>query len=209
MLNNKLKEKKKKSKQLNIVNIDLALPQEKPLTKEKPLTQEKPLTKEEPQTINKIDLLYLANQNQYLKTNKLEQLLSNNSLLKDLYDNIEENINTFKEQIINYNTITLAKLIENNDKIISGEKYKVYYLLYILNLILYLKEKKIKNIIKDELKDYTNASNLGNDASLNDFNIHNETINTMCSKKQITNLDMFVIRKSVKNNIKILPQRRE
>ena len=74
---------------------------------------------------------------------------------------------------------------------------------------MYLKEKRIKNSIKDELKDFTNISNSPTDASLNDFNIYNETLNSMCSNKHITNLDMFVIRKSVKNNKKILPQKRE
>ena len=131
MLNNnppKIKEKNtKKSKQLKVLAIDL-LDQEK-LDQEK-LDQQK--QKRDIQ-INNIDLRYFANQNPSFKTNKLEQLLSNNYLLKDIYDNIEENIANFKEQIIKYNETTLEKLIENNSKIMSGEKYKLYYLLYILN----------------------------------------------------------------------------
>ena len=214
MLNNnppKIKEKNtKKSKQLKVLAIDL-LDQEK-LDQEK-LDQEK-LDQEIIQKqkrdiqINNIDLRYFANQNPSFKTNKLEQLLSNNYLLKDIYDNIEENIANFKEQIIKYNETTLEKLIENNIKIMSGEKYKLYYLLYILNLISYLKEKKIKNSIKEELKDFTNASNYHEDMSLNDFNLYNTTINSMCTKKQINNLDLFVVRKTTNNKVKILPQKR-
>ena len=214
MLNNnppKIKEKNtKKSKQLKVLAIDL-LDQEK-LDQEK-LDQEK-LDQEIIQKqkrdiqINNIDLRYFANQNPSFKTNKLEQLLSNNYLLKDIYDNIEENIANFKEQIIKYNETTLEKLIENNSKIMSGEKYKLYYLLYILNLISYLKEKKIKNSIKEELKDFTNASNYHEDMSLNDFNLYNTTINSMCTKKQINNLDLFVVRKTTNNKVKILPQKR-
>ena len=95
MLNNnppKIKEKNtKKSKQLKVLAIDL-LDQEK-LDQEK-LDQEK-LDQEIIQKqkrdiqINNIDLRYFANQNPSFKTNKLEQLLSNNYLLKDIYDNIE------------------------------------------------------------------------------------------------------------------------
>ena len=207
MLNNnppKIKEKNtKKSKQLKVLAIDL-LDQEK-LDQEK-LDQE--IIQKRDIQINNIDLRYFANQNPSFKTNKLEQLLSNNYLLKDIYDNIEENIANFKEQIIKYNETTLEKLIENNSKIMSGEKYKLYYLLYILNLISYLKEKKIKNSIKEELKDFTNASNYHEDMSLNDFNLYNTTINSMCTKKQINNLDLFVVRKTTNNKDKILPQKR-
>ena len=211
MLNNnppKIKEKNtKKSKQLKVLAIDL-LDQEK-LDQEK-LDQEKLDQQKQKRDIqiNNIDLRYFANQNPSFKTNKLEQLLSNNYLLKDIYDNIEENIANFKEQIIKYNETTLEKLIENNSKIMSGEKYKLYYLLYILNLISYLKEKKIKNSINEELKDFTNASNYHEDMSLNDFNLYNTTINSMCTKKQINNLDLFVVRKTTNNKVKILPQKR-
>ena len=209
MLNNnppKIKEKNtKKSKQLKVLAIDL-LDQEK-LDQEK-LDQEIIQKQKRDIQINNIDLRYFANQNPSFKTNKLEQLLSNNYLLKDIYDNIEENIANFKEQIIKYNETTLEKLIENNSKIMSGEKYKLYYLLYILNLISYLKEKKIKNSIKEELKDFTNASNYHEDMSLNDFNLYNTTINSMCTKKQINNLDLFVVRKTTNNKVKILPQKR-
>ena len=86
----------------------------------------------------------------------------------------------------------------------------MYYLLYVLNLILHLKEKKMKNIIKDELKEYSNNS-LTN-INVGDFNITNETINCMCppdTSKKISNLDLFVVRKSNKYNKKILPQKRE
>ena len=215
MLNNnppKIKEKNtKKSKQLKVLAIDL-LDQEK-LDQEK-LDQEK-LDQEIIQKqkrdiqINNIDLRYFANQNvnPSFKTNKLEQLISTNYLLKDIYDNIEENIATYKEQIIKYNETTLEKLIENNSKIMSGEKYKFYYLLYVLNLIVHLKEKKIKNSIKEELKDFNNNS-YSTDTSLNDFNLYNTTLNSMCTKKQITNLDLFVVRKTTNTKQKILPQKR-
>jgi hypothetical protein len=162
--------------------------------------------------INNIDLRYFANHNHNpsFRTNKLEQLLSANYLLKDIYTNIEENITTYKEQIIKYNATTLEKLIENSDdaKIANGEKYKLYYLLYVLNLISHLKEKKIKNSIKEELKDFNNNSNYCEDTSLNDFNLYNTTVNSMCAKKCITNLDLFVVRKTINNKLKILPQKR-
>ena len=69
----------------------------------------------------------------------------------------------------------------------------------------------MKNIIKDELKDYSNSSY--NDQTVGDFNITDETINCMCpqndTSKKIQNLDLFVVRKSNKYNKKILPQKRE
>jgi len=220
------KEKKKKSKQLKVVSIDLIQTQEQEQEKEQEkleverleqelerLKEQETLQKQKADlAINNIDLRYFANQNHNpsFRTNKLEQLLSANYLLKDIYTNIEENIATYKEQIIKYNATTLEKLIENSDdsKIANGEKYKLYYLLYILNLISHLKEKKLKNSIKEELKDFTNAHNYCDDTSLNDFNLHNATLNSMCAKKCITNLDLFVVRKSSNTKRKILPQKR-
>ena len=222
-----IKEKKKKSKQLKVVSIDLiqtqAQEQEQDKVKEQDkekenlelerLKEQETLQKQKADlAINNIDLRYFANQNHNpsFRTNKLEQLLSANYLLKDIYTNIEENIATYKDQIIKYNATTLEKLIENSDdsKIANGEKYKLYYLLYILNLISHLKEKKLKNSIKEELKDFTNAHNYCDDTSLNDFNLHNATLNSMCAKKCITNLDLFVVRKSSNTKRKILPQKR-
>lgn len=240
MLNNNtnLKEKnkeknKKKSKLMNVVSIDLVeqITENEHLEKEKEnLEKEKESLEKEKEKeslilekerlakeksdmqINNIDLRYFANQNHNpcLKTNKLDQLLNNNYLLKDIYANIEENITTYKDQILKYNNSTLEKLIENNDdtKIINGEKYKLFYLLYILNLISYLKDKKIKNSIKEELKDFNNNNNYCDDASLSSFNIYNATLDNMCTKKQITNLDLFVVRKSSNAKRKILPQKR-
>jgi len=235
MLNNntKLKEKnkeknKKKSKLMNVVSIDLveqitenehlekekeSLEKEKEKEKENLILEKERLAKEKSDMqINNIDLRYFANQNHNpcLKTNKLDQLLNNNYLLKDIYANIEENIATYKDQILKYNNSTLEKLIENNDdtKIINGEKYKLFYLLYILNLISHLKDKKIKNSIKEELKDFNNNNNYCDDASLSSFNIYNATLDNMCTKKQITNLDLFVVRKSSNAKRKILPQKR-
>jgi hypothetical protein len=217
------KEKKKKSKQLKVVSIDLiqtqtqAQEQEQLKEKEKVelerLKDQETLDKQKADlAINNIDLRYFANQNHNpcFRTNKLDQLLSANYLLKDIYTNIEENIATYKDQIIKYNATTLEKLIENSDdsKIANGEKYKLYYLLYILHLISHLKEKKLKNSIKEELKDFNNKSNYCDDTSLNDFNLHNATLNSMCAKKCITNLDLFVVRKSSNTKRKILPQKR-
>ena len=211
------KEKKKKSKQLKVVSIDLIQTQEQDKDKEKleleRLKDQETLQKQKADlAINNIDLRYFANQNHNpsFRTNKLDQLLSANYLLKDIYTNIEENIATYKDQIIKYNSTTLEKLIENSDdsKIANGEKYKLYYLLYILHLISHLKEKKLKNSIKEELKDFNNKSNYCDDTSLNDFNLHNATLNSMCAKKCITNLDLFVVRKSSNTKRKILPQKR-
>ena len=217
------KKKSKQLKQLKVVSIDL-IEQIKENDKlenerlenerlEKETLENEKLEKQKTETlINNIDLRYFANQNvnPSFKTNKLEQLVSTNYLLKDIYDNIEENIATYKEQIIKYNETTLEKLIENNSKIMSGEKYKFYYLLYVLNLIVHLKEKKLKNSIKEELKDFNNNSynNYNTDTSLNDFNLYNTTLNSMCTKKQITNLDLFVVRKTTNAKQKILPQKR-
>ena len=220
--NNKVKKniKAKKSKQCNIVAIDLEQSELKELKEVKELKELKEVkevkeVKPIESFINNIDLLYLTNQVQYAKTNKLENLLSNNSLLKEIFDNLEDNINLHKEQILKYNNSTLEKLLatNTNTNITNNninEKYKMYYLLYVLNLILHLKEKKIKNTIKDELKDYSNSSY--NDQTVGDFNITNETINCMCpndTSKKISNLDLFVVRKSNKYNKKILPQKRE
>ena len=207
MEQNKKVNKNKKSKQCNVVAIDLEVKEVKEAKEVKPIES----------FINNIDLLYLTNQVQYAKTNKLENLLSNNSLLKEIFDNLEDNINLHKEQILKYNNSTLEKLLATNTNNTTNitnnninEKYKMYYLLYVLNLILHLKEKKIKNTIKDELKDYSNSSY--NDQTVGDFNITHETINCMCpndTSKKISNLDLFVVRKSNKYNKKILPQKRE
>jgi hypothetical protein len=226
------KENKKKSKQLKVVSIDLIEDKEQEQEKNKEKenleverlkeverVKQETLDKQKADlAINNIDLRYFANQNHNpsFRTNKLDQLLSTNYLLKDIYTNIEENIATYKDQIIKYNSTTLEKLIENcnsnsnsdDTKIANGEKYKLYYLLYILNLISHLKEKKLKNSIKEELKDFNNKSNYCDDASLNDFNLHNATLNSMCAKKCITNLDLFVVRKSSNTKRKILPQKR-
>jgi hypothetical protein len=211
------KEKKKKSKQLKVVSIDLIEEQEQEKIKQEKIElerlQQETLQKQKTDlAINNIDLRYFANQNHNpsFRTNKLEQLVSTNYLLKDIYTNIEENIATYKEQIIKYNATTLEKLIENSDdaKIANGEKYKLYYLLYILNLISHLKEKKLKNSIKEELKDFNNASHYSEDVSLSTFDLYNTTLNSMCAKKQITNLDLFVVRKTNNAKKKILPQKR-
>ena len=217
------KKKSKQLKQLKVVSIDLIeqIKENEKLETEKLETdklendklENEKLEKQKAETlINNIDLRYFANQNvnPSFKTNKLEQIVSTNYLLKDIYDNIEENIATYKEQIIKYNETTLEKLLENNSKIMSGEKYKFYYLLYVLNLIVHLKEKKLKNSIKEELKDFNNNSynNYSADTSLNDFNLYNTTLNSMCTKKQITNLDLFVVRKTTNAKQKILPQKR-
>ena len=123
----------------------------------------------------------------------------------------------YKEQILKYNTSTLEKLLTTSSNSTSSnstsninEKYKMYYLLYVLNLILHLKEKKMNNIIKEELKEYSNNSL--NNQNVGDFNITTETINCMCptdTSKKIQNLELFVVRKSNKYNKKILPQKRE
>ena len=204
---NKNKNKNKNTKQYNVIAIDLEQKEVKEVKEVKPIES----------FINNIDLLYLTNQVQYAKTNKLENLLSNNSLLKEIFDNLEDNINLYKEQIIKYNNSTLEKLLtgntnetNNNTNSTINEKYKMYYLLYVLNLILHLKEKKMKNIIKEELKEYSNSSL--NNQNVGDFNITTETINCMCpsdTSKKIQNLDLFVVRKSNKYNKKILPQKRE
>ena len=239
---NKVKKniKAKKSKPVNIVAIDLdqselkevkelkelkelkevkEVKQVKELKEVKEIKELKEVKEVKPieSFINNIDLLYLTNQVQYAKTNKLENLLSNNSLLKEIFDNLEDNINLHKEQILKYNNSTLEKLLATNTTNTTNitnnninEKYKMYYLLYVLNLILHLKEKKIKNTIKDELKDYSNSSY--NDQTIGEFNITHETINCMCpndTSKKISNLDLFVVRKSNKYNKKILPQKRE
>lgn len=217
---NKDSKVKNKSKQLNVINIDLENNKQTSL-------QEKSLQNNN-SSVNNIDLFYLTNKNQNTKNSKLDQILSNNCLLKEIYDDLENNINTFKDQITKYNSNNLDKLLENSGNILNyisnnntSEKFKLYYLLYILNLILYLKEKKIKNSIKNELKCYSNnyiydISN--NEKNVERFNINSESIkymsnndnnDTNSSSKKLTNLDLFVVRKSNKNNKKILPQKRE
>jgi len=91
------KENKKKPKQLKVVSIDLIEQhkQEKEEVKEEKQEQQEKqeqlnslsLEQENLQRQINIDLRYFANQNQNsaLKTNKLEDLLSTNYLLKDIY----------------------------------------------------------------------------------------------------------------------------
>ena len=172
---NKDSKLKNKSKHLNVVNIDLENNKETSLketslkeTSLKETTSKETSLKETSlqnnnSSVNNIDLFYLTNKNQNTKNSKLDQILSNNCLLIEIYNDLENNINTFKEQITKYNSNNLDKLLENSGNILNyvsnnntSEKFKLYYLLYILNLILYLKEKKIKNSIKNKLKYYSN-----------------------------------------------------
>ena len=146
-----VKKKKEKNlgqlntKELNIVTLDL----------EKNINQiavplnvvPEPLNcnnrvKEEKESLANIDLLYLTNQHRFFKSNNVDTLLSNNYLLKTIYNNLDENINCFKDEIINYNSLNLKELLENNGYSEGQEKHKLFYLLYVLNLIVHLKEKK-------------------------------------------------------------------
>jgi hypothetical protein len=169
-------------------------------------------------SVNNIDLLYLTNQQRFFKPNKIDSLLNNNYLLKSIYNNLDENINSFKEQIVATNNSNLKELLENNDYKEGQEKHKLYYLLYVLNLIQHFKETKIQNLICEDLKDYSNnyKTTKQEEATLNcnDFNIVNETLklmsSTSSSSKKLTNIDLMVTKKSNASLYKkILPQKWE
>ena len=174
--------------------------------------------KEEKDSLANIDLLYLTNQHRFFKSNNVDTLLSNNYLLKTIYNNLDENINCFKDEIIKYNNLNLKELLENNGYNEGQEKHKLFYLLYVLNLIVHLKEKKIQNLICEDLKDYSNnyktsKSNEEKETINTDFNIINETLKLMSSSgsssKKLTNIDLMVTKKSNNHNKKILPQKWE
>ena len=144
----------------------------------------------------------------------MDSLLNNNYLLKLIYNNLDENINCFKYDIIRTNTSNLKELWENNGYKEGQEKHKLYYLLYVLNLIQHLKETKIQNLICEDLKDYSNNYKTTNQNQNNDdFNIINETLKLMSStssnSKKLTNIDLMVTKKSNNSNKKILPQKWE
>ena len=228
--------KKNKTKELNIVTLDLekTLLNEVSKTppqvyinkeqqsisniviKEEKEEKEEKEIKEEKESLNNIDLLYLTNQHRFFKHNKIDTLLNNNYLLRLIYNNLDENINCFKDEIISTNSLNLKELLENNGYSEGQEKHKLYYLLYVLNLIVHLKEQKIQNLICEDLKDYSNnykAKNQNINQSENHFNIINETLKFMSSNssssKKLTNIDLMVTKKSNNVNKKILPQKWE
>jgi hypothetical protein len=229
----KKKEKKEKNlgqlniKELNIVTLDLeknnnqtvALSNIAPESLKLETTQlnSNNRVKEEKESLANIDLLYLTNQHRFFKSNNVDTLLRNNYLLKTIYNNLDENINCFKDEIIKYNSLNLKELLENNDYSEGQEKHKLFYLLYVLNLIVHLKEKKIQNLICEDLKDYSNnykTTKSNEEETINtDFNIINETLKLMSSSasssKKLTNIDLMVTKKSNNNNKKILPQKWE
>jgi hypothetical protein len=229
----KKKEKKEKNlgqlniKELNIVTLDLeknnnqtvALSNIAPESLKLETTQlnSNNRVKEEKESLANIDLLYLTNQHRFFKSNNVDTLLSNNYLLKTIYNNLDENINCFKDEIIKYNSLNLKELLENNGYNEGQEKHKLFYLLYVLNLIVHLKEKKIQNLICEDLKDYSNnykTTKSNEEETINtDFNIINETLKLMSSSasssKKLTNIDLMVTKKSNNNNKKILPQKWE
>jgi len=98
----------------------------------------------------------------------------------------------------------------------------LYYLLFVLNLIVNLKEKRIQNLICEDLKEYSNnykTTNQNENENENEknhensFNIINETVKFMSSSssdsKKLTNIDLMVTKKSNNSNKKILPQKWE
>jgi len=178
--------------------------------------------KKEKEPLNNIDLLYLTNQHRFFKHNKIDSLLNNNYLLKTIYNNLDENLNCFKDEIINTSNLNLKELLENNGYSEGKEKYKLYYLLFVLNLIVHLKEKRIQNLICEDLKEYSNnykTTNQNENENENEknhensFNIINETVKFMSSSssdsKKLTNIDLMVTKKSNNSNKKILPQKWE
>jgi hypothetical protein len=226
----KAKKKKLKSKAQNSMTLDLEIsqpPSSVPNSVPNSVTISipsivKPLPSKEKEreseSVNNIDLLYLTNQHRFFKPNKIDSLLNNNYLLKSIYNNLDENINSFKEQILATNNSNLKELLENNDYKEGQEKHKLYYLLYVLNLIVHFKETKIQNLICEDLKDYSNnyKTTKQEEATLNsnDFNIVNETLklmsSTSSSSKKLTNIDLMVTKKSNASLYKkILPQKWE
>ena len=220
------KSKTPKTKMVNILTLDLEKTQllldesyKKQEEKREQLEEKKqlnPINKEETQSINNIDLLYLTKQHKSFKPNIIDSLVNNNYLLKSIYNSLDENINCFKDEIIKYNASNLKELLENNQYCDGKEKHKLYYLLYVLNLIQHLKEKKIQNLICEDLKDYSNNYKTNKEASetnsnSEEFNIINETLKLMkCStSKTLTNIDLMVTKKSNFTNKKILPQKWE
>jgi hypothetical protein len=231
----KAKKKKLKSKAQNSMTLDLEinqLPSSVPNSvlssvpnsvlssvpsKEKEKEKEKE-NERESESVNNIDLLYLTNHQRFFKPNKIDSLLNNNYLLKSIYNNLDENINSFKEQIVATNNSNLKELLENNDYKEGQEKHKLYYLLYVLNLIVHFKETKIQNLICEDLKDYSNnyktTQQEAETLNSNDFNIVNETLklmsSTSSSSKKLTNIDLMVTKKSNTSLYKkILPQKWE
>lgn len=217
----KAKKKKLKTKALNSVTLDLeisSVPISVPSSVPNSVPSIEKEKERESDSINNIDLLYLTNQHRFFKPNKMDSLLNNNYLLKLIYNNLDENINSFKEQILATNNLNLKELLENNGYKEGQEKHKLYYLLYVLNLIQHFKETKIQNLICEDLKDYSNnyKTTKQEEATLNsnDFNIVNETLKLMSStssnSKKLTNIDLMVTKKSNASLYKkILPQKWE
>lgn len=229
----KAKKKKLKTKAQNSVTLDLeisSVPNSVPISvpssvpnsvpNSVPSIEKEKERERESESVNNIDLLYLTNHQRFFKPNKIDSLLNNNYLLKSIYNNLDENINSFKEQILATNNLNLKELLENNGYKEGQEKHKLYYLLYILNLIQHFKETKIQNLICEDLKDYSNnykttkQEEQGQTLNSDDFNIVNETLKLMSStssnSKKLTNIDLMVTKKSNASLYKkILPQKWE
>jgi hypothetical protein len=180
---------------------------------------------------NNIDLLYLTNRAKFEndKKNKLLDTINSNSNIAEIFYDLDKYIDKYNISIKKVNDNILAKITENKNDLESyisshnnSEKYKSYYLLYVLHLIVYLKQKNLKIEIENELSKYTNISNNLNNSnniqSIESFDLYQSTLDNMTpdldhkGEKKVLNLDSFI--KRTKNttgnyNLKILPKKRE
>ena len=163
-------------------------------------------------------MLFSTNKNrEYIIKNKNVQRYSHDTILKET--NLKSDLLKYKQEIENYNSDLLSYAIENCDNLenyykcnvnnCDQNKFRGEYLMYIKDLIEYIKMQEIKEIIKDELNTFTNVNSINNySIDINNYDISNLSNNSH-QIKNLNNLNNFYIKTTnKKTNSSFIPKKR-
>ena len=196
----------------NLENLNQSL--ENQIKKEEII--EKDCDKSKNLLINNVDLLFSTNKTrENINKKKFVIQYSQDNIFKKT--NFKCDLQKYKEKIKIYNDKLLSSIIDNCENL---EKYYNYqngdndenkfrgeYLIYIKDLIEYIKMKELKSIIKEELNTYSNNSPIYNNLiDINNYDISNLNHNKL---HKIKNFDNFYIKtksKTINNNF--IPKKR-
>ena len=166
--------------------------------------------------VNNVDLLFSTNKNrEYIIKNINVQQYSHDNVLKET--NLKSDLLKYKQQIENYNNDLLSYAIQNCDNLENyyncnvnnsdQNKFRGEYLIYIKDLIEYIKMHEIKEIIKNELNTFSNDNSINNYLiDINNYDISNLGNN---NSRQIKNLNNFYIKTTNKKmNSNFIPKKR-
>ena len=168
--------------------------------------------------VNNVDLLFSTNKNrQHIIKNKAVQQYSHDTILKETH--LKSDLLKYKQQIESYNKDLLTYAIDNCDDLEkyykcncddnNGDenKFRGEYLIYVKDLIEYIKMSELKAIIKDELNTFTNDNSINN----NLIDINNYDISNLgnYNSRQIKNFNNFYIKTTNKKmNNNFIPKKR-